>query len=114
MSTTSNMSPKNLLVLGALGIGVYFFMTKRARSAGMAQVGTNQWSQSPTRAITPNREPVNPNANLINAAAGALTSLFGGGGGAAATPAIYVPDATAVNDPAAYSSYVDRYGINGF
>ena len=57
MSTTMNMSPKNLMILAALGIGAYFLTTRRA----VAGTATGQvplpWSQSPTRAITANGQP---------------------------------------------------------
>lgn len=107
--STNNMNPKNLIIFAALGLGVYMLTMRKATA--QTNSSAPAWSQSPVRALAP-PAATSPNGNLINAAASALNSYFGAPA-AAAAPTI-TPDYSAVNDPRAYSSYQDIYGVNGF
>lgn len=93
------MKPQQLIIFGALGVGVYLFMTRKAMAGGTRAPA---WSQSPVRAIAPGGQVPTPTDNLTNAAATALQSLFGSKSANVATPGINA-DAYAVNSPMAYA-----------
>lgn len=49
---TMNMNPKNLIILGVLGVGAYWFLTRKAAArplqpAGVARVGTQGGGTNP-------------------------------------------------------------------
>lgn len=68
MSASNSIPPNNLLMLGAIGIGAYWFLTRRAGAAGLAiPVATPQ-----------NPNPSAVNAGVIGSLLGSVTRLFGG------------------------------------
>lgn len=94
-------NPENLIVLAAIGIGVYWFMTKRRVAAGTV----------PTQAVSNPYTGVANAANTVANVAGALRGLFGGG---ASSGSSWSPADTGANNPSAYvaSSAVDGVAAN--
>ena len=124
MSTTMNMSPKNLMILAALGIGAYFLTTRRAVAGTTTGQVPLPWSQSPTRAITANGQPAAGNQGLVTAGLNLFNNLISAGSAPLVrtpgfNPGYYPdtagevearnyylanPDAFAVNPPTSYQS----------
>ena len=107
--------PFRLVALAALGVGVYWFMSRRAAAAPAAASGA---------VVSPYR--VNNTANLVAQTVGTIASLFNGGKAAGTvdgrssqqwdTTPSYGQPGTAYNNPSAYtalaSSQVDGLAYN--
>lgn len=104
--STMNMKPGNLLILAALGIGVYWFMTKNAKAA--AARGPASTYRAATGGNTSNR-PTSP--NLTQGLLAGLDTWINGQSQATNLPGSL--DANVTNSSTAYltSSTIDD--ING-
>lgn len=102
-------NPQKLILLAAVGIGVYWFMSRRAHAAA-APTPSGQAVANPNLASSP--------ANTLANTVGAIARLFNSGitpgtyDGRAATP--YSPAISGGNNPSAYnaSSAVDGAPVN--
>lgn len=107
-------NPMNLMLLAGLGIGAYWFMTRRAQAAPVA-VAPAGGGQAPSQGLA--------NANALVNLVGSVSKLFGGAqnllgtyDGRAASPWDVSPNGTAgptYNNPSAYvSSALDGLAFN--
>lgn len=101
-------NPQNLIVLAAIGIGVYWFMTKHKVAA----------ATPPTQAVSNPYTNVASAANTVANVVGAVSRLFNGGNAAGTTDgrsaSDWSPASTGANNPSAYlaSSAVDGVAAN--
>lgn len=108
MSNTMNMNPKNLLILAAIGLGAYWFLTKQAKAASGAVAATKAFNASPAKAST------SVNAQPASVTVGGLVDTFNqllriG------QPAAVVPDAVASSSADAIPvNPANSYNIGGF
>lgn len=99
-------NPNNLIMLAVVGVGVYWFMTRRKVAAATA----------PTQAVSNPYTGVMNATNTLANVVGTVSRLFNGGmtpgtvDGRSASP--WSPSDTGANNPSAFSSAVDGAAYN--
>lgn len=105
--STMNMRPQNILILAALGIGAYWFMTRKAKAATVAPAPYARVATGGNPGAAP------PKPNLLNGILAGMDAYLNGTSQAVAQLPASV-DANPTNSPSAYSSGgFDPNAING-